>query len=121
MPSGNKMIEITKEQFEVYFYGRTPYVKTFSEEILWFKYVNADVTLLATIVLCNIDKDYNAIILGRDLDKKFRAIKVIASRESKDILIADIEKAIPELLSLHKNGCFIQGDESEAAFFNFPC
>lgn len=119
MPSSDKMLEISKEQFEVYFYGRTPYVKTFSKEISWFKYTKDDVTLLATIALCNIDNDYNAIILGRDLDKKFRAIKVIASRESKDILIADMEKAIPELLLLHKNGRFIQGDESEAAFSIF--
>ena len=119
MTTSHKMLEISKEQFDVFFYGRTPYVKTFSEEICWFKFIKDDVTILATIVFCKIDNDYNAIFLGRDLDKKFRAIKVIVSRESKDDLITDMEKAIPELLSLHKNGCFIQGDESESAFSIF--
>ena len=119
MINDHKLLEITKEQFEVYFYGRTPYVKTFSEEICWFKYVQGDVTLLATIVFCKIDNDYNAIFLGRDLDKKYRAIKVIVSYEAKETLIADMEKSIPELLSKHHNGCFMQGDESEEAFSIF--
>ncbi|WP_407198806.1 hypothetical protein [Citrobacter portucalensis] len=119
MPSNPKMLEISKEEFSVFFYGRTPFVKTFSEEICWFKYIENDVTLLATIVLCKIDNDYNAIFLGRDLDKKFRAIKVIASRNSKDALISDMEKCISDLLSQHQNGLFMQGDESEEAFSIF--
>lgn len=119
MTSEHIMLEINKEQFEVYFYGRTPLVKTFSKEISWFKYSNDNVTLLATIVFCKIDNDYNAIFLGRDLNKKFRAIKVIASRESKDELIRDMENCIPDLISRHQNGCFLQGDESPEAFSIF--
>lgn len=119
MTNDFKLSEISKEQFEIFFYGRTPFVKTFSEEVNWFKYVKDDVTILATIVLCKIDNDYNAIFLGRDLDKKFRAIKVIVSRESKDTLICDMEESIAELLSQHKNGCFMQGDEYEEAFSIF--
>lgn len=119
MKSENMMLEISKEQFEVYFYGRTPLVKTFSEEINWFKYSKDDVTLLATIIFCKIDNDYNAIFLGRDLNKKFRAIKVIVSRESKNELIIDMENCIPELLSQHQNGSFLQGDESPEVFSIF--
>lgn len=119
MTNDFKLVEVSKEQFEIFFYGRTPFVKTFSEEVNWFKYVKDDVTILATIVLCKIDNDYNAIFLGRDLDKKFRAIKVIVSRESKDTLICDMEESIAELLSQHKNGCFMQGDEYEEAFSIF--
>ncbi len=70
--------EINKEQFDMYFYGRSPYLKTFSQEIRWFKYEENDITILSTIVLCNIDKDFNAIVLGRDLNKKIQSHKCVS-------------------------------------------
>ncbi|CAI1551494.1 hypothetical protein RGP44_001940 [Serratia marcescens] len=112
-------IEINKEQFDMFFYGRSPYMKTFSNEISWFKFEKDGITLLATIVLCNIDKDFNAIILGRDLNKKFRAINVIASFTSKEDLIVEVNSCIPKMLSQHHNGLFMQGDESPETFSLF--
>ncbi|STQ11438.1 Uncharacterised protein [Enterobacter cloacae] len=49
MNSGLKFSEISKEQFDIYFYGRSPYLKTFSQEIRWFKCEENDITLLCTI------------------------------------------------------------------------
>ncbi|WP_068871514.1 hypothetical protein [Edwardsiella tarda] len=119
MATNYKMLEINREQFEMFFYGRIPFVKTFSEEICWFKFIENDITILAVIVRCKIDNDYNAIFLGRDLNSRFRAIKIIVSRESKDELISDMEECIPDLLSRHQNGCFMQGDESGETFSLF--
>ncbi|WP_242629865.1 hypothetical protein [Klebsiella quasipneumoniae] len=114
-----QFIEINKEQFDMYFYGRSPYLKTFSSEIRWFKYEENGITLLSTIILCNIDKDFNAIVLGRDLDKKFRAINVLASFESMDDLLNDLNNCIPKMLAQHHNGAFMQGDESTKPFSLF--
>lgn len=111
--------EINKEQFDMYFYGRSPYLKTFSQEIRWFKYEENDITILSTIVLCNIDKDFNAIVLGRDLNKKFRAINVLASFDSVDTLLNDLNSCIPKMLAQHHNGAFMQGDESAEPFSLF--
>ncbi|WMY72740.1 hypothetical protein RHD99_14800 [Buttiauxella selenatireducens] len=119
MLNNMKLLEINKEQFEIYSYGRYPYVKTFSEEICWFKFEENEITLLATIVYCKIDKDFNAIFLGRDLNKKFRAIKVMVSFESKDDLISEMNACIPQLLSQHNNGLFMQGDEASETFSIF--
>lgn len=112
-------IEISKEQFDMFFYGRTPYLKTFSTEISWFKFEKDGVTLLATILLCNIDNDFNAIILGRDLNKKFRAINVLASFTSQDNLIIKLNSCISQMLSQHHDGLFMQGDESPETFSLF--
>ena len=101
MSAGLKFSEISKEQFDIYFYGRSPYLKTFSQEIRWFKYEENDITLLCTIIVCNIDNDYNAIVLGRDLDKKFRAINVLASYDSMDTLLENLNDSIPKMLSQH--------------------
>ncbi|MGM8430421.1 hypothetical protein [Enterobacter cloacae] len=119
MNSGLKFSEISKEQFDIYFYGRSPYLKTFSQEIRWFKYEENDITLLCTIIVCNIDNDYNAIVLGRDLDKKFRAINVLASYDSMDTLLENLNDSIPKMLSQHHNGTFMQGDESAKPFSLF--
>lgn len=119
MNTGLHFSEISKEQFDIYFYGRSPYLKTFSEEIRWFKHENDGITLLSTIILCNIDKDFNAIVLGRDLDKKFRAINVLASFDSMDALLNDLNDCIPKMLAQHQNGTFMQGDESTKPFSLF--
>nr|EKU2874170.1 hypothetical protein [Enterobacter cloacae] len=115
----HEFIEINKQQFDMFFYGRSPYMKTFSKEVKWFKYVHEGVTIIATILLCNIDKDYNAIILGRDLNKKFRAINVLSSFISQENLIAELNSSIPDMLAMHHDGCFMQGDESAETFSLF--
>ncbi|HFM0618936.1 TPA: hypothetical protein ACG586_004375, partial [Escherichia coli] len=119
MNAGLHFSEISKEQFDIYFYGRSPYLKTFSEEIRWFKYEGNGITLLSTIIICNIDKDFNAIVLGRDLDKKFRAINVLASFDSMDVLLNNLNDDIPKMLAQHQNGTFMQGDESTKPFSLF--
>lgn len=103
--------EVSQEKFESVFYGRTPYLKLFSTELAWFTFAQDNVTLLAVLLRCEIDKDFNAVILGRDLAKKFRAVDVVASLESHEAVLAAINDRIPELVSAHVDGLFPQGDE----------
>jgi hypothetical protein len=103
--------EISREKFESVYYGRTPYVKLFSTEQAWFMIALGDVTLLAVMLKCEIDKDLNAVILGRDLSKRFRAIDVIVSLDSKEAIVEAMNGRIDNLVAAHVDGLFPQGDE----------
>lgn len=103
---------ISKEAFEARFYGRTPFVRLFSTELEWFLVERGNVTILAVMLRCEIDNDFNAIVLGRDLDRRFRAIRVIVSRNSRDEIIQALNDCVDELLAAHVDGCFPQGDET---------
>ena len=107
---------ISQESFQSCFYGRTPFVRLFSTELEWFVFEHSDTTLLAVMLQCEIDKDLNAIVLGRDRRKKFRAINVIVSKNSRDELFAELDACIDKLLESHVEGLFPQGDEATAAF-----
>ncbi|MCG9081146.1 hypothetical protein [Laribacter hongkongensis] len=103
--------EISREKFESVYYGRTPYVKLFSTEQAWFMLAIGDVTLLAVMLKCEIDKDLNVVILGRDLSKRFRAIDVISSLDSKKAVVEAMNGRIDNLIAAHVDGLFPQGDE----------
>lgn len=103
---------ISKEAFEARFYGRTPFVRIFSTELEWFIQERGEITLLAVMLRCEIDKDFNAIILGRDLGRKYRAIHVIVSQNTRDELVELLNGSADDLFAAHINGLFPQGDES---------
>lgn len=103
--------EISREKSESVYYGRTPYVKLFSTEHAWFMLALGDVTLLAVMLRCEIDKDLNVVILGRDLSKRFRAIDVIVSLDSKEAIVEAMNGRIDNLVAAHVDGLFPQGDE----------
>jgi len=103
---------ISKEAFEARFYGRTPFVRIFSKELEWFIQERSEATLLAVILRCEIDKDFNAIILGRDLDRKYRAIHIIVSKSTRDELMELLNDSADDLFAAHVDGLFPQGDES---------
>lgn len=110
---------ISKERFEAYFYGRNPFVRNFSTELEWFSYESGDIQLLATMLRCEIDKDFNAIVLGRDLRKKYRAIHTIVSKPSREELLAELDKSIDDLVASHVEGYFPQGDDGDLPFSLF--
>lgn len=114
-----EFISISKEQFDAYFYGRTPYVKLFTNELDWFVYEAEGVTLLAVMLFCKIDNDFNAVILGRDLDNKFRAIDIVVSINSRDGLVSELNTHIDKLVKSHVDGKFFQGDENTKPFSIF--
>lgn len=103
---------ISKEAFEARFYGRTPFVKLFSTELEWFLEEQDDITLLAVMLRCKIDNDINAVVLGRDLDRRFRAIRIIVSKNSRDEILHELNACVDELLASHVDKCFPQGDET---------
>lgn len=103
---------ITKEAFEAKFYGRTPFARLFSSELEWFLEERGDITLLAVMLRCEIDKDFNAVVLGRDLARRYRAIHIITSKVSRDELVQALNDEADELFSAHVGGLFPQGDES---------
>lgn len=103
---------ISKEKFEAQFYGRTPFVRLFTTELEWFIQERGDVTLLAVMLLCAIDKDFNAIVLGRDLSRRYRAIHIIVSKSTRDELVKELNESAVDLFAAHVGGLFPQGDES---------
>lgn len=110
---------ITQERFNAYFYGRTPYVRLFSTELEWFEFECGDITLLASMIRCEIDNDFNAVVLGRDSRRKFRAIDIVVSKCSRAELISALDSRIDNLLSSHVDGLFPQGDEGYEPFALF--
>jgi len=117
--TSTKFSAISRDRFNAYFYGRTPYVRLFSTELEWFVFECGNVTLLATMLRCEIDKDFNAVVLGRDLNRKFRAIDIIVSKASRDELIAELDSHIKKLISSHVDGLFPQGDDGDGPFSLF--
>lgn len=103
---------ISKETFESRFYGRTPFVRLFSTELEWFIQERGDVTLLAVMLRCEIDNDFNAIVLGRDLGRRYRAIHIIVSESTRDELVQELNESAAGLFAAHVDGLFPQGDES---------
>lgn len=103
---------ISKEAFEARFYGRTPFVRLFSSELEWFTAERGDISLLAVMLRCEIDKDFNAVVLGRDLDRRFRAIHIIVSKSNRTELLLALNESADKLFDAHVDGQFPQGDES---------
>ncbi|MGZ5545467.1 MAG: hypothetical protein ACXWIU_12395, partial [Limisphaerales bacterium] len=93
--------------------------RVFATEIDWFEIEVENVTLLATMLRCEIDNDFNAIILGRDLRRKFRAVDIIASVDSMEELLQQMNGRIEKLVASHANGLFPQGDDSANMFALF--
>ena len=110
---------ISKDRFNSFFYGRTPFVKIFSKEIEWFEFRSNDVTLLSVVLFDKTDKDLNAVILGRDLRRKFRAIDIVVSKNTMEELNDDLNSRIEKLVAAHSDGLFFQGDEATSAFALF--
>lgn len=107
-------LSISRQKFESVYYGRTPFVQLFSTELAWYCAVVGEVTLLGVLLRCEIDKDFNAIILGRDLAKKYRAIDVIVSLESPEAVHEEMNARVAKLVNAHVEGLFPQGDEPGA-------
>ncbi|REG50879.1 hypothetical protein B0G80_7344 [Paraburkholderia sp. BL6669N2] len=103
---------ISKEAFEARFYGRTPFARLFSSEIEWFSDERDMTTVLAVMLRCEIDKDLNAIVLGRDMDRRFRAIHMIVSKDTREEILEALDACVDNLFESHVDGRFPQGDES---------
>lgn len=103
---------ISKEAFEARFYGRTPFVRIFSTELEWFVQERDNVNILAVVLRCEIDNDLNAVVLGRDLDRKYRAIHIIVSKSNREELLQALNECADDLFASHVDGLFRQGDES---------
>jgi len=110
---------ISKSKFEAHFYGRSPYIKQFTTETVWFSYHSGDITLLAVVLFDKTDKDYNVIVLGRDLNRKFRPVHTLVSFPTIEAAINIVNEDIPVILELIVDGAFPQGDEKPSTFAIF--
>ncbi|GAB3265957.1 hypothetical protein [Chitinimonas naiadis] len=108
---------ISKERFNAICYCRAPTLKLFTEEIEWFELEQEGIRLVAAVALCKIDKDYNAIILGRDARRLYRAIHVIVSKASVAEVLAAMTEQVAALIASHVDGVFPQGDEEIGPFY----
>ena len=107
---------ISKRRFEAYFYGRSPHVKDFTTEVNWYACEVEGVMLLAVVLHCHIDNDYNAIVLARDLAKRFRAVETVVSLPTVDAAIQEATKSIPRIVEKAVDGMVSQSDEAESPF-----
>jgi len=70
-----KVLQIDKKVFDGLVQStRSPYLILVGQELMYF--ANEDKTILGTILQDKIDKDYVAIMLGRDENGKFRAFNL---------------------------------------------
>ncbi|WP_223175909.1 hypothetical protein [Pseudomonas sp. EZ-C24] len=110
---------ISKNKFDAYFYGRSPFVKQFTEEKQWYIYETPEITLLAVVLLCKIDNDYNAIVLGRDLNRRFRPVDTHCSLPTPEAAMAKTFENLPSVLASAVDGLIPQGDEASSPFAIF--
>jgi len=103
------MKRISRKRFDAYVdFSRNPLVFGFSEEIRWYE--NESKTLFGVIALDYTDRDYTAIILGRDEIGRIRCFNL-------QISFSDIEKAeywlFESVNRLEESGefAFPQGDQ----------
>jgi hypothetical protein len=89
-------------------YSRLPHAKLYTREVAWFS--SKDEELIATVLLDFTDRDYNIIILGRDLDQRYRCIKVIPSVTFKRCAIRRLKSECKDILASGEI-VFPQGDE----------
>lgn len=72
------MERISRKRFDVYVdFTRNPFIFQVGEEQRWYE--NEARTLFGVILLDYTDKDYNAVLLGRDENRQIRAINVQCS------------------------------------------
>lgn len=109
-------VPISKRRFDAYFYGRSPHVKDFTTEVNWYICEAEGVTLLAVVLRCHIDEDYNAIVLARDMAKRFRAVETVVSLPTADSAIQEAAKVIPRVIENAVDGMVSQNDEAESPF-----
>jgi hypothetical protein len=110
---------ITKNRFDAYFYGRSPFVKQFTEETHWYIYETPEITLLAVVLLCKIDNDYNVIVLARDLNNRFRAVDTRCSYPNPEAAMEQALAGVPRIIFSTVDGLFRQGDEAPSPFAIF--
>lgn len=110
---------ISKSKFNAYFYGRSPFVKQFTEETHWYRYETPQLTLLAVVLHCKIDDDYNAIVLARDLNKRFRAVDTLCSFSTPEDAMKEALKGLPKIAASAVDGLISQGDEAPSPFAIF--
>ena len=75
--------KISKTRFNAFvMFSREPRMVFFTHEVEY--YGNEDNSILGTIVIDPVDRDYNCVILGRDEAGKFSAIDIIIDNNSID-------------------------------------
>lgn len=110
---------ISKSRFDAYFYGRSPFVKQYTEETHWHIYETPEITLLAVVLHCKIDNDYNVIVLARDLNRRFRAVVTRCCLETPEDAMKEALEHVPKLAASAVDGLIAQGDEAPSPFAIF--
>ncbi len=105
------MREISKIQFEAYFYRKAPIAQFIINEVAWFEAFNKKI--LAVITYDKIDSDFGYVILGRDSNNLFRAIETsLEFYKSKNLALEELKKAISKYEN-DGNKNYPQGDEQK--------
>jgi hypothetical protein len=90
------MNEISQVRFEALAaYGRSPLMPLFARELRWFE--SSDGLLVATLIQ-DADGEYSAIVLTRDLRKRFRFVTMTRFFDTGDEALDDMRRVAAEIL-----------------------
>ena len=105
----NQLHAISRPLYQLLTLKLIPYEGIFGKNVAWFS--TDDRRLLVVIVLDFTDKDYNAVILGRDTQKWYRCINVKVSYPNIE---SAVEAAQEEINTIPlEQSVFPQGDEGK--------
>lgn len=103
------MNKLKRQRFEALVgYSRRPYAFASSQEVAWF--ASEDEVLLATILIDLSDGELVVIILGRDLDSRYRCIDIITGLTAPRQATRAMKARCSKTLKTGKT-VFPQGDE----------
>lgn len=86
--------EISKIRFDALAgnYARDSLITYITTEIKWLQTTNAD--FLITVLLDHTDRDFNVIILAKDLQERYRCVDCIANQDTLENALSQVEKYI---------------------------
>jgi len=103
-----KILEISKSEFDAVCYARNAHIMPMLKEIQYYRVDGME--LYGVIALDITDGDFGALVLGRDADKRFRAIEVPTKfYDSPKKAVKDLEHLFAKAIS--EGSTFEQGDE----------
>ena len=118
MPEGKiEVIEMDVKRFNALAgYTRSPIAAYVSQELAW--YSNKEETVIGVLLLDTTDRDYAAIVMGRDEGKRFRAFDMTVSvptlKEATDWLVGAIKWH-----TCNSAKVFPQGDSPKTGLYLF--
>lgn len=111
------MRQISKDRFNALAgYARHPIAALVTQEFGWFEVAERK---LVAAVFVDRDEEYNAVIMARDLQERFRAVQVLGSFETPEEVVRYLRPALAKIAE-DLEEVRAQGDEDRPIDFFMP-